>query len=332
MAGTTDQETSDQAIAGIPAEGGGQEGPERLTREGMRLSRLGRHSEALDLFTQALTIDPTYTPAWVASGFALGKLGRYKEEIKACDQALALDPTLVDAWINRGFALGKLSRFSEKLVCCERAIVLDPSSAQAWNARGHTLGELGRFEEELTCTEIATSLRPRYVGAWVNRGYALMKLRRFREAVSAYIRALEVYPRFASAWINMGIACCHMGDYARAASCFEEAERIRPLMNVRDLYWKGVALSRSGRRKEAIAILSKVVREDPRHAETWIELSNCHFMVGEIEESVRCFMVAYGIDKQDIRDSLSRAVTLLREGKKDEGVRCLSQALGILLR
>jgi len=55
-------------------------------------------------------------------------------------------------------------------------------------------------------------------------------------------------------------------------------------------------------------------------------------MVGEIEDSVRCFMVAYGIDKHDIKACLSQAGMLLREGNKEEGLRCLSQAFGILLR
>jgi len=330
----TEIQVPDEESRAVPDKPGEEDRPDAavLTREGISLSRKGRHAEALDRFTRALQESPTYIPAWVASGFALGKLGRYKEEIKACDQALALDSHLVEAWINRGFALGKLSRFSEKLVCCERAIVLSPSSAQAWNARGHTLGELGRYEEELTCTQIATSLRPRYLGAWVNQGYALMKLKRPREAVTAFTRALEIFPGFASAWINMGIAYCQMGKYKKALECFRKAEEIKPFTHTRNLYWKGVALSHSGQCREAIAILSKVAEEDTRHVETWIELSNCHFMVGEMEESVRCFMVAYGIDKQDIRNCLSQAVALLREGKREEGLHCRSQAFGILLR
>jgi superkiller protein 3 len=303
-----------------------------LTREGILASRKGRHEEALALFSEALQQDPTYVPAWVASGFALGKLGRFREEIKACDQALALDPANVEAWINRGFALGKLLRFSEKLVCCEKAIQLDPSNARAWNARGHTLGELGRFEDELTCTAIATSLRPRYVGAWVNRGYAFLKLRRFEEALSCFSQALSIYPGFSSAWTLKGIAFCELRRFRDAVSCFTRAEESRPFSGSRNLYWKGLALSRTGRREEAISILERVIREDPRHVDAWIELSNCYFLSGAIEESVRCFMVAYGLDKESIRDCLSRAVRLLKEGRKEEGLRSLSEALGILVR
>jgi len=73
MAGTQDQGNNVGPVAGYPEEGRGS-GPEDLTREGMRLSRHGRHAEALELVGRALNEDPTYIPAWVASGFALGKL------------------------------------------------------------------------------------------------------------------------------------------------------------------------------------------------------------------------------------------------------------------
>jgi len=303
-----------------------------LTRKAINASRKGRHEEALALLAGALEADPTFVPAWVASGFALGKLGRFREEIKACDQALALDPENVEAWLNRGFAMGKLLRFSEKLLCCEKAIELDPSSARAWNERGHALGELGRFEEELTCTAIATSLRPRYVGAWVNRGYALLKLKRREEALSCLSKALAIYPGFSAAWVLRGIAYCEIGKFREALSCFARAEESRPLTGSRNLYWKGLALSRAGMRREAIRILERVVRDTPRHVDAWIELSNCYFLSGEIEESVRCFMVAYDLDRESIRDCLSRAVRLLREGKKEEGLRSLSEVFGILVR
>jgi len=333
-AGLPGRESGEEAMTVEVRAGEGQDAgiAAALTREGVLASRRGRHDEALGLLSRALQEDPTHVPAWVASGFVLGKLGRFREEVKACDQALALDPENVEAWINRGFALGKLLRFSEKLLCCERAIHLDPSNARAWNAKGHALGELGRFEEELECTAIATSLRPRYVGAWVNHGYALLKLKRRKEAVSSFSRALAIYPGFSSAWILEGIAYCELGKFRDALACFARAEESRPLTGSRNMYWKGLALSRTGMRKEAVRILEGVVRDDPRHVDAWIELSNCHFLSGEIEESVRCFMVAYDLDRESIRDCLSRAVTLLKEGRKEEGIRALSEALGILVR
>lgn len=310
----------------------GQEAAEDFTAEGIRLSRQGRFHDALRWFSRALKEKPEYPPALVAMGFALGKMGKYEEEIEICDRVLALDETLLDAWIARGFALGKLSRFREKIACLDRALEIDPNCSRAWNARGHAFGELGAFAEEVACSEKALSLRPRYLNAWVNLGYALLKLKHYREARIAFVQALQIYPGHAAAWTNLGITHCHLGEYTLAVSCLREAERLRPQTGSRALYWKGLALSQTGRHSEAIPCLEKVVEGEPRHAEAWIVLSNSHFLMGHMEDSVRCFMVAYGIDKKDLRDCVVRGVTLLREGKREEAMHCLSQVIGILRR
>jgi hypothetical protein len=43
-------------------------------------------------------------------------------------------------------------------------------------------------------------------------------------------------------------------------------------------------------------------------------------------------MVAYGIDKRDIRDLVAKGVSLMRLGKKREALECMSGVFGILLR
>ena len=61
-------------------------------------------------------------------------------------------------------------------------------------------------------------------------------------------------------------------------------------------------------------------------------MSNCYFMLGKLDDSVRCFMVAYDIDKEDIKSCISESVTLIRDGKIDDAIRSISQAFGILIR
>ena len=60
--------------------------------KGVTLSRLGRYTEAIEAFNQALTIDPDYSSAWNNKGVTLSRLGRYTEAIEAFDQALAIKP------------------------------------------------------------------------------------------------------------------------------------------------------------------------------------------------------------------------------------------------
>ena len=190
---------------------------------------------------------------------------------------------------------------------------------------------LGRFEEELACCTRATDLRPRYIGAWVNAGHAHIQLKNYPEAVQALNRAIQVYPRYAAAWVNKGIALCGLHEYHAAVECFETAGQELPGSR-RVLYWKGLALSRTGRYQEAVTCLSTLVSRDPGYADAWVILSNCHFMLGNLDESVRSFMTAYGIDKNDIRDLVKKGIISWRQGNSPEALRCMSGVFGILLR
>ena len=59
--------------------------------KGVVLSRLGRHSEAIEAYDQALRIKPDYSSAWNNKGVVLSRLGRYTEAIEAYDQALRIN-------------------------------------------------------------------------------------------------------------------------------------------------------------------------------------------------------------------------------------------------
>jgi len=44
-----------------------------------------------------------------------------------------------------------------------------------------------------------------------------------------------------------------------------------------------------------------MVAKDSSYADARVMLSNCNFMLSNLDDSVRCFMSAYNIDKTDIR-------------------------------
>jgi tetratricopeptide (TPR) repeat protein len=162
-------------------------------------------------------------------------------------------------------------------------------------------------------------------------GYALVQLGRYRDAIRACNRAIRIYPHFMAAWVTKGIALCGLMEYYAALDCFEYAGE-EASGSTRALYWRGLALSRTGQFREAIDCLTSVVDRDARYADAWVILSNCHFMLGNLDESGRCFMTAYGIDKQDIRDLVRKSITNWRQGNSREALQHMSGVFGILLR
>jgi tetratricopeptide (TPR) repeat protein len=150
-------------------------------------------------------------------------------------------------------------------------------------------------------------------------------------AIHSFTQSLKYYPGYISAWIQMGIAHCEAGSDQEALFCFEKAESLDPA-NTGVWYWKGLVLNRLGLNAEAAPYLEKYTEADPRNAEAWILLSNCKFMLGRLDESMRSFLVAYDIDKGDISSCLSQSVTHAKEKNFDDSLRSLSHAFGILIR
>ena len=59
------------------------ENEKKWYNEGVGLSNLGRHEEAIEAFKKAIEINPNNAAAWYNKGVGLGNLGRYEEAIEA---------------------------------------------------------------------------------------------------------------------------------------------------------------------------------------------------------------------------------------------------------
>jgi len=74
------------------------------------------------------------------------------------------------------------------------------------------------------------------------------------------------------------------------------------------------------------------VKIQPRNADAWVIMSNCHFTLGRLDESARCFRVAYNIDITDVHSRLREGLISFKSGRFDDGIKALSGIFGILLR
>src|SRR5215207_1748027 len=71
-----------------------QEDAAGLFQRGARLEQAGRHREALELYRQAVRLDPNFAEGYWGLGSALVGLGEHEEALEAFRQALRLKPEL----------------------------------------------------------------------------------------------------------------------------------------------------------------------------------------------------------------------------------------------
>jgi adenylate cyclase len=184
---------------------------------------------AVELFQQALTVDPHYAHAfagiadswmflsddWIAPGIG------YPNAKKAALKALEIDPGLAEAHTELGKVLGWYEwNFDAGELALRRAVAANPQYADAHWALGSMLPPTGRIDESVD--EIRTALRLDPLSPTFSRWLArlLRFARRYDEALDQARATLELDPRHHHAWLEMGHAYIAQDQPERALEAF----------------------------------------------------------------------------------------------------------------
>jgi len=201
----------------------------------------GDNERAIELFQQAMDLDPDYALARAYRGFADVVLHGYSDAPdKILDQALALATTAVELDEGDGrchFLLGVIQRYRGDVHSAERhyqrAIALNPNDANVVVASGRLLAHRGHLEESIDRIREAMRLNPYHPEwYWVNLGSVLYEAGKYADAAEAFGRVTG--PGY---WVHCRLAGCYaeldrMNEAKEAAA---EALRLRPDFSVAKL-------------------------------------------------------------------------------------------------
>ena len=161
-----------------------------LNAIGLCLTRLYRLTEAVDVFDEAIQIDPTYAPSYHRKGIALGMTGDLDSAQRAHERALVLFPRNVQALSCLASVLARKSEFAKARGYARRALSLDPGQgtataalAMADNADGNFVSAEELVRPILRKPDISGRGR---ASAWGILADALDGQNRIEEAFEAY--------------------------------------------------------------------------------------------------------------------------------------------------
>lgn len=166
-----------------------------------------RFIEAIDLYNEALAIDPYSSATWNRLGIAEMNVGRYPDATAAFKRALELDPYYSAAWRNRGDALIAQEKYKAAIDAYDRALAINANDLYALLQKGVCLQMMGRPDQAMEAYHDVVRLAEREVRRnpneakydatlWTNKGDALTKLGRYQEAVEAYQNAIGINPKY----------------------------------------------------------------------------------------------------------------------------------------
>ena len=190
---------------------------------------------AVELYQQAIGLDPTYAPAHARLAeayYGLSNIHLPPRQAMPLARSAAAQAVLQNPGLAEGHTMLAMVRFvyDWDSAAAERgftrAIELDPSSATAHQWYGWALAHLGRREEALAELRRAQRLDPISFSLLLDLAWSLYLTRGYDAAAAHYREMIELAPDFPLAHLFLGIVHEHQGRLAQAVRELERAHTL----------------------------------------------------------------------------------------------------------
>lgn len=240
-------------------------------------------------------------------GMALHAHDQFSAAVACYRRAADLDPKRFEYRYYWGAALSADRKFSEAIEPLSRAVELDPESAPARLKLADALLEAGRRDEARVAYQAVVNQNPAIAAAH----YGLARTMQGDQAIAEFQKALELFPQYGAAQFALAAEFRKAGrlaDAERTLRGYEQNRKATPPLDdpalaavfalnagATGLLRQAQALERQGRLAEAAAVCERVVAQDPKFAQAWINLISLYGRLGNPEKLENAYRQAIAI-------------------------------------
>lgn len=195
---------------------------------GLALQAAGDAAGAMECFTQAIELDPTLAPAYVARGTVYLGQGELQLALDDARVAVELDPENASAYALRGETLRLLGLPHLAAAAFERAGELDPAlRSETYRSRWLVARATDDADRLLELSQEYAQAHPHDPARYYYRAWALIQQGEHRAAIYTVNHAIETTPDPpALLWFTLGHAYAADGSWQEALTSFEAARAL----------------------------------------------------------------------------------------------------------
>ncbi len=182
-----------------------------------------RLQQAEKLYERILTQDPSHVEALHLLGLVAYQQGDNPRAIQLISNAISINSTKPHYHFNLGLVQEKEGRLDKAIDAYEKALTLNPSYAEAQNNLGNAFRAQGKLDSATQAFRAVLKINPRSAETHNNLGVVLKEQGDIVGAIEEYRAALELKPAHAEALNNLGVAYKEQGCLDEAKSSFEQA-------------------------------------------------------------------------------------------------------------
>uniref|UniRef100_U5EPN8 Putative hsp70-interacting protein n=1 Tax=Corethrella appendiculata TaxID=1370023 RepID=U5EPN8_9DIPT len=131
---------------------------ENLKNEGNRLMKEEKYHEALNIYTQAISLDATNPVFYCNRAAAFSRIGDYNKAADDCKMSLRYDPNYSKAYGRLGLAYSKMNKHELALEAYQNAIRIEPDNVDYKNNMSVTQQRLEEQQSGENATAASTGI------------------------------------------------------------------------------------------------------------------------------------------------------------------------------
>ncbi|HEX5051013.1 MAG TPA: tetratricopeptide repeat protein [Planctomycetota bacterium] len=238
---------------------------EVLHRMGMALDRLGRHADALRVFTDLAAGGPERAHWHFHMGYSHNALGEHEQALASYQRCVELQPDDALALANLGGELAALGRYDDAIASCRAALARDDNAAGAHTNLGVALYGKQQFALALASLRRAVQISPDAKDAWLDLARVQVSQGQLADARASYERLVQLAPEDSEVQLGLAEVASRQGDLELALASFARAVELAPDVALHQASLARCLADRPARLDDAESHVRLALQIDPRH-------------------------------------------------------------------
>jgi len=264
----------------------------KFYKSGKGYSKMGNFEKAVELYSEAIDLNPEFTKALLARASAYDELSLYEKAAEDYETLSELEPNKSEYFVNAGSNYFKVKAYRKAIPLLNSAADLDAKNGGIYNLKSKCYYALGNYPEALDEINSALALELS-ADNYYQRGLIYSEKKNYTSAKKDFLHSLQLDPNNADAYNHMAFAQLKLKEFDNAVSTLGNAikvdnknksayllrshiyrqqnkrnEAIKDLSTALSFYpndkklllQRGIAFSENKQYNEAIIDLSKVIR------------------------------------------------------------------------
>lgn len=286
------------------------------TQVGKVYLELDRNQDAARYFRKAAEVNPEWGEAYEQLGMVSMKQGLKEEAVEYLERAVKLQPEQATAFRALAMLYLSLGSLDQAESAADRAISLAPYMEDSHNILGSVCRERGDLDRARRLFLEELDIAPDNWRAMANLAAVLRSEGDLEAAAEDYRRALALKPDDQGLLLALSGVYAELGDEDRAREILDRAS-MASSDDINTRYNRAATLQGSGNIEEARRLYEAILREEPSHEASLVNLGVIYARSGKNAEALSMWKRALEVNPENL--NARRNIRLLESSSDSSG-------------